>query len=315
MRLPAFEEKREELHIALTDSLAIIRAQEAWLRGYTGRGVRIAILDTGVYSTHQMLAGRVVQKIQIASGNLEDGHGHGTHVASIAASVAPDAKIINVKVLDDTGSGTFDSVMRGIEAAKDAGADIISMSLGAYYDCMEDNPICELIDKINSDYRIIVVCAAGNGGPHNPVIPALARGALAVGATDKEDVLADFSSGGPACGRTYPDCAAPGVGIYAAYPPDLLKAMSGTSMSTPHVAGMMAILKERLGQGLLKLEAEQILEQSCKKYNTTKDNSYGWGRIDCANALDVIIPPPRVASAMPLAVLMGVGWLMQRAKS
>jgi len=314
MRLPAFEEKREELHISLSDSLSLIRAQEAWLRGYTGRGVRIAILDTGVCSTHPMLVGKVIRKIQIAPGNLEDGHGHGTHVASIAISVAPDAKIINVKVLDDTGSGTFDSVMRGIEAAKNAGADIISMSLGAYYDCLEDNPLCILIDKINHDYRIIFVCASGNGGPHNPAIPALARGAISVGAIDKNYVLADFSSGGPACGKVYPDCVAPGVGIIAAYPPDTLKSMSGTSMACPHVSGFMAILKQRLGRGLLKLEAEQILEQSCKRLNKTKNNYTGWGCIDCVKALDVIIEPVRLATPWPMLVLMGAGLLMQKVK-
>lgn len=301
---PAFFEERSELATFLEDSLKLVRAPEAWAKGYTGEGIKIAILDTGICSTHPMLIGKVVAKFQTIDGNIEDGYGHGTHCASIAASVAPGAKLINGKVLDDYGGGTFDSVMQGIEKAADLGADIVSMSLGAYYDCMQDHPMCVLIDSLNKTRRIVVVCAAGNGGPgSNPALPALAKQAIAVGATDKADAVANFSSRGPACNETYPDCAATGVGIIAAYPPDEKRAMSGTSMACPHVSGLMALLRQKAERGFLKEEADSIFQKSCKKLDTTKNNNSGWGRIDCVVALDAIeeVVPP-VKASMPAAL-------------
>lgn len=292
------------------ESASIIRALDAQALGYTGKGVKVAVVDTGVQSDHPAIVGHVIKKIKLASGNIEDGCGHGTHVASILLSVAPEVEIINVKVLDDEGGGNLDDVMKGIEIAVSEGASVISMSLGLYIGCYENHPICLLINQLNRDKKIMFAIAAGNGGPYtNPATPALAKQAVAVAATDQYDNVADFSSRGPACGRIFPDCAAPGVGINAAFPVNDWKSLSGTSMATPSVAGMLAILRQKFGRGLLKEEIEAILQSSSMALESGKNDDSGWGRIDVMNALEIAptISVPQPSNLLPLLFIGLVG--------
>lgn len=295
LSIPAFEEPRKEVAIQLEDSTRIIKSIEANARGWTGKGVRIAMLDTGIRSTHPMLSGKVVAKFQTIGGDIEDDAGHGTHVASIAVGVAPDAKLINGKVLDYEGYGDLSTIMEGIERAVDFGANVISLSLGRGYDCGGSCPMCSMISSFAESRKIMFSIAAGNCGPSTcPCCPAVSKKSISVGATDKYDIVADFSSRGPSSKGTYPDACSPGVGIIAAYPPDTTKSMSGTSMATPHMAGLMALLRQKIARGLSKEELEIIL-QSCKRLDTIKNNNSGWGRIDCVAALGLIqepTPPP-----------------------
>jgi len=227
-----------------------------------------------------------------------DDHGHGTHVASTAAGnrdwnndgklkpnkglsgVAPGAKILAYKVLDSHGRGLMEGVVAAIERAVDPNqdgdfsdhADIISMSLGAscmglYSDfCGPNDPISQAVD-VASDAGVVVVISAGNSGPSGKTIatPGTARNAITVGATDKQDNLASFSSKGPVIWEDEnenekviikPDVLAPGVNICAAQssnkPWDNKKcfddthiSISGTSMATPHVAGVVALLLQK----------------------------------------------------------------------
>ncbi|MEG8276843.1 S8 family peptidase [Streptomyces sp. AHA2] len=257
---------------SLDKSVRQIGAPAAWSAGYDGKGVKIAVLDTGVDGTHADLKGQVVAaKNFSAAPDTTDKVGHGTHVASIAAGtgaksggtykgVAPGAKILNGKVLDDAGYGSDSEIVAGMEWAAAQGADVINMSLGGL-DTPEIDPMEAVVNKLSEEKGVLFAIAAGNEGDFGEQTvgsPGSAAAALTVGAVDDKDVLADFSSRGPGTdGALKPDVTAPGVDITAASVPGNLIAqdvgekpagymtISGTSMATPHVAGAAAILKQQ----------------------------------------------------------------------
>ncbi|MFE6196590.1 S8 family serine peptidase [Streptomyces sp. NPDC057838] len=257
---------------SLDKSVRQIGAPAAWSAGYDGKGVKIAVLDTGVDGTHADLKGQVVAaKNFSAAPDTTDKVGHGTHVASIAAGtgaksggtykgVAPGAKILNGKVLDDAGYGSDSEIVAGMEWAAAQGADVINMSLGGL-DTPEIDPMEAVVNKLSEEKGVLFAIAAGNEGDFGEQTvgsPGSAAAALTVGAVDDKDVLADFSSRGPGTdGALKPDVTAPGVDITAASAPGNLIAqdvgekpagymtISGTSMATPHVAGAAAILKQQ----------------------------------------------------------------------
>lgn len=239
----------------LAESVPLVGAPEAWSRGADGAGVTIAIIDTGVDYLHPDLGGCLGATCKVKGGydfvngdaDPADDSGHGTHVAATAAGVqgvAPGASILAFKVCDGGGSCPGDAIVAGIRAAVAAGADVISMSLGANVNGDGTDYLSREVDAAR-DAGVTVVVAAGNAGPgpHTVGIPAAARGAIAVGATTKQDAAASFSSRGPTGDlRLKPDIAAPGVGILAAIPGGHRAAFSGTSMATPHVSGAVALL-------------------------------------------------------------------------
>ncbi|QNE79209.1 S8 family serine peptidase [Streptomyces finlayi] len=258
---------------SLDKSVAQIGAPTAWEAGFTGKGVKIAVLDTGVDATHADLKDQVVaQKNFSDAADALDRFGHGTHVASIAAGtgaasngtfkgVAPDAELLNGKVLDDNGYGNDSGILAGMEWAAAEGADIVNLSLGGG-DTPEIDPLEAAVNKLSAEKGILFAVAAGNegeGGASTVGSPGSADAALTVGAVDDKDVLAPFSSRGPRIGdgAIKPDVTAPGVDITAAAapgsvidrevgqkPPGYLT-ISGTSMATPHVAGAAALLKQQ----------------------------------------------------------------------
>ncbi|MET9630401.1 S8 family serine peptidase [Lentzea sp. NPDC006480] len=258
----------DAVHKAELDrSTAQIGAPQAWQQGFDGKGVKIAVLDTGVDNTHPDLATQeIAEKNFTDSPDNADRVGHGTHVASIAAGtgaksggkykgVAPGARIIDGKVLGDDGSGYESGILAGIEWAVAQGADVVNMSLGG-----DDGPLLDpmeiLINKLSQETGTLFVIASGNYGPNSVGSPGSADAALTVGAVDRDDKLASFSSTGPrnGDGAIKPDITAPGVGIGAAAagklgetqpkPADGYVTLSGTSMATPHVTGAAAILAQ-----------------------------------------------------------------------
>ncbi|MDO0912198.1 S8 family serine peptidase [Streptomyces sp. DT2A-34] len=255
---------------SLDKSVPQIGAPKAWEAGYDGKGVKIAVLDTGVDATHPDLKDQVIAaKNFTPSATAEDKVGHGTHVASIAAGtgaksggkfkgVAPGADVLNGKVLDDQGFGDDSGILAGMEWAAEQGAQVVNMSLGGG-DTPAVDPLEAAVNKLSAEKGILFAIAAGNSGPESVNSPGSADAALTVGAVDDKDKLAEFSSTGPRLGdgAVKPDVTAPGVDITAASAKGSLieqevgenpagyLTISGTSMATPHVAGAAAILKQQ----------------------------------------------------------------------
>jgi subtilisin family serine protease len=257
------------LGAALDPNLTQIGAPAAWSAGLTGRGVRVAVLDTGVDSTHPDLQGKVVAQANFSdSAVVTDRDGHGTHVASIVAGtgaraagarqgVAFGASLLNAKVLDDFGFGSESGIIAGMEWAATQRAKVANMSLGGWPTDGTD-PLSQAVDRLTASKRVLFVVSAGNFGPGEQTVesPGAANSALTVGAVDAADELADFSARGPRFGdhAMKPDITAPGVDIVAARaagtslgePVDQwYTRLSGTSMAAPHVAGAAAVLAQR----------------------------------------------------------------------
>ncbi|HEU5240380.1 MAG TPA: S8 family serine peptidase, partial [Ornithinibacter sp.] len=256
-----------KVQASLDRSTAQVGAPAAWATGLTGTGTKVAVLDTGADGDHPDLAGRIVASQDFTGspgGALSDLNGHGTHTASTvggsgAASdgakrgVAPGTDLLIGKVLGDQGGGYDSGIIAGMEWAVAQGADVVSMSLGstaAPGDCTD--PLAAAAQQLATTSPSLFVIAAGNTGPANNTVssPGCAPAALTVGAVDRDDATAVFSSRGPAAitHSLKPEIAAPGVGISAARAggrgADAYRSMSGTSMATPHVAGAAAIVKQ-----------------------------------------------------------------------
>ncbi|GAB3858608.1 hypothetical protein GCM10029963_58560 [Micromonospora andamanensis] len=211
-------------------SVPQIGAPAAHQAGFTGQGVRVAVLDTGVDAAHPDLTGRVAESRNFTEEtNPGDIVGHGTHVASIIAGsgaasdgrnrgVAPDATVLSGKVCEEYGC-TESAILAGMQwAATEVEADVVNLSLGGA-DTPEVDPLEEAVNTLTEQTGALFVISAGNAGRAGTVgSPASADAALAVGAVDRDDQLADFSSQGPRVGddALKPEITAPGVDIVAA---------------------------------------------------------------------------------------------------
>ena len=299
-----------ETKIVLDQSVNQINAPYLWDLGYTGKDIKVAILDTGV-SEHDMLQNRIIlQEDFTGNDNPLDNNGHGTHVAGIVAGsnesgqyngVAPEVLILNGKVLNAGGSGQLSWLINGIEWAINNGADIISLSLGATYDGNpEDLLTAPEVLKVEEAISkgIIVVIASGNcntgcGSFTGVTTPGIARNAITVGAVDNNNIHADFSSGGIISDYIKPDVVAPGVGICSSFINNDYSCLSGTSMSTPHVAGSVALLLEK-DSLLSPLQIKSIFESNALDLGVFgKDIEYGSGLIDLSKLEEPVIPEPK----------------------
>ncbi|MGD1911129.1 MAG: S8 family peptidase [Rivularia sp. (in: cyanobacteria)] len=248
-----------------------VNAPEAWAQGYTGEGVVVAVLDTGVDYNHNDLNNNIwTNNGEIANNGIDDDgngytddyygwnfdgnnnntmdvNGHGTHISGTIAGtkndfgvtgIAYDAQIMPVKVLDDFGSGSNNSVSNGIYYAVDNGADVINLSLAGSF----PSPKIEAAIEYASDRGVTVVMAAGNNGEGKPSYPARYADeyGIAVGAVDNNQNMADFSNRAGSESLTY--VTAPGVDIYSTLPDNKYDFYSGTSMATPHISGVVALM-------------------------------------------------------------------------
>lgn len=237
-----------------------------------GNGVYIYMIDTGIRSNHVEFESRAINGWNFVNNNNKpiDGHGHGTHVSSTATGktvgVAKKAIPIGVKVLDDTGSGSYAAVIKGIEwAVKHAKANkkcgIISMSLGGPKNTFLNSVVNNAVEQ-----GVNVIVAAGNAGTDACLSsPASAEKAITVGSTDSRDYVSYFSNIG-----TCVDIFAPGSSIYGAWSTtkNSYVTISGTSMATPHVAGALALY---LHQNGCNADISKFIDYSTK--NTLKGMS------------------------------------------
>jgi len=224
---------------------------------WTGRGIRIAILDTGVDLAHPQLAARVAAARSFASGcPVQDAIGHGTHCAGIAAGledtrqrrygIACNAEVYVGRVFDDSGGTTIADVIAGMDWALSNGCNVISMSFGTF----DASPAAEFeaAGRRALDAGCLVVAAAGNNRSRVVVQPANAESILAVGAVDNRLEVARFSAGSIARGGgAAVDLMAPGVDVYSTAPPGTYASRDGTSMAAAHVAGIAALWAEAEG--------------------------------------------------------------------
>ena len=297
--------------------LTQINAPAAWQRGAKGAGVTIAVLDTGVDLEHPDLAANLVAGTDVVAGQNDcpagpqDENGHGTHVAGIAAAVtdngfgvagtAPDASIMPVRVLDEEGSGSIEEIVEGIRYAADRGAEVINMSLG-------ELPVVGQLTAINQDLEdaidyafskgSLVVAAAGNESFPLCSYPSFANRAVCVAATDSRG-LPSYYSNFPVNQQMVGVRAPGGVGsvfcedaedIWSTIlpgssldcDPDLagLDTLAGTSMATPFVSGVAAML---FGQGLDNAAVIERLKQTSSN-GGTYEPVYGYGIVDAGAA-------------------------------
>jgi len=292
------------------ESRKLLGAEEAGIEGYTGQGVKVAIVDTDSslrYQSHPQLSGRVTGHTVIEE--VSDKNGHGGHCSTIALGgeyiprllgfkllgVAPRATGLGVKVLRGApGMGSTSDVIKGVEYAVQWGTQVINLSLGGppTKDPGED-PMFPVFQEIKD--RIITCAAIGNEGPDSGTTsaPGSLPNVLAVGAIDIRGSIAEFSSRGPTPdGRVKPDIVAPGVNIYSGITLDTYldhmgdylgnagSPLSGTSMATPHVTGLMALtiqlFRKELPEVPLTLD---LVFKICEMYGETKNNERGWGQV------------------------------------
>ncbi|MFP5502014.1 MAG: S8 family serine peptidase, partial [Candidatus Sericytochromatia bacterium] len=296
---------------------AIANTQQAEAVAATKGGskdVVLAIVDTGVDLKHPDLKDKLVKGYNttglgglFGAGSAADDNGHGTHCAGIAAAItgngvgiagmAPNVKIMPVRVLAGPGSGSLLGVAKGIVWAANNGADVISLSLGGAGTVKSLGDAIEHALKKNA----VVVAAMGNSGhAGNPIsYPAAYPGVIAVGATDVEDKIAMFSSFNKYC-----SVSSPGVQIFATTPTydvwltknsggKITKNygyMSGTSMATPLVAGLASLIRSK-HPGMPPAQVKAILEQSADKVPAMNgadwDEKFGHGRINALKAVSL----------------------------
>ena len=256
----------------------------------TGTGVKVAVIDTGIQLDHPDL--NVVGNVTFVSGtpNADDDNGHGSHVAGTIAAVnnsvgvigvAPDVQLYAVKVLGSGGTGYTSDIIAGIEWSIDNGMQVINMSFGSA------TGTTGLKDACDAAYNagVVVVAAAGNNGSSagtgdNVIYPANYDSVIAVAAVDNTKARASFSSTGPGV-----ELAAPGVNIYSTTYNASYTNKSGTSMASPHVAGLAALIiasgiADANGNGRINDEVRQRMDQTAEDLGSAgRDPLYGYGLV------------------------------------
>ena len=297
------------VHASLDTSIPQIGANSVYSLGITGQGVKTCIVDTGVDDTHPAL-NPLIAEINyvplIPTGDATDDNGHGTHVAGIVASndatyrgVAPGSSLMAAKVLDSNGSGFTSDVASGIDWCVANGADVINLSLGSK--TLFTGTCNSNIDAIAVNNAVaagvIVAVASGNNGAINAVSsPACASGAIAVGAVNDSDGRTPFSNEGPQL-----DVVAPGAPITSLKAPingGGFATFYGTSMATPHVAGLAALILDA-NPTLTQTQVRSAIENNALDLGDAGfDTLYGNGRIQASNSVNSVLPhgiiiPPR----------------------
>ncbi|MEH6943892.1 S8 family peptidase [Bacillus sp. JJ722] len=265
-----------ELKAEVPTGVELVQAPAVWDRT-TGKGMKVAILDTGCDLSHPELRNRIIGGCNFTNddnGNREvfkDYNGHGTHVAGTIAAerngtgvtgVAPEADLLIVKVLDKNGSGTYEWIIQGIQYSIEQKVDIISMSLGG----PTDMPALHEVIKEAVSKEILVVCAAGNAGDGDDSTdelgyPGSYNEVISVGAVDLEWRSSRFTNS-----NNEVDLVAPGERILSTYLDGKYASLSGTSMATPHVAGALALIKNMANKSFeRKLTEPELYAQLIKR--------------------------------------------------
>jgi subtilisin len=285
-------------------NMNMINASSAWNRNINGKGVNVAVLDTGI-AIHQNLA--IAGGVSMVEGvkSYNDGNGHGTHCAGIIAGlgavyngvsmfgVAPACNLYAVKVLADNGEGQLDWIIAGMEWCIQNKMKVVSMSLGSLTD--PSKTYSEMVKKCQNK-GLSVIVAAGNSyekafkwvnAPANSIIDEVETNArpLAVGSVDVNKIIAKDSSRGGKQGMLWNQVSvsAPGVSILSTALNDKYKEDSGTSMACPHVSGLVALLYQKYPEYTPDMIKSKIIK-NCLPNTNPNPEAYGSGIIDCDKA-------------------------------
>jgi subtilisin len=280
----------------LPQGISQVKAPQAWTCTQ-GKGIRVAILDTGIDKKHPDLAPNYKGGVSFVSSEPtpEDFNGHGTHCAGTVAAainrsgvigVAPAASLFAVKVLDGAGSGAWSNLIAGIDWGIKNRMRILSMSLGGAGAPNAVGQICETAWKKG----LLLVAAAGNAGPGQNTVgfPAKYPTVLAVSAIDSTNQIANFSSRGPEV-----ELCAPGVQVLSTLPGKAFGKLNGTSMACPHVSGVAALAwgTHRWGDNV---SIRRLLALTADPLGTPgRDELFGYGRVDARQAAcSLTLPRP-----------------------
>jgi len=261
--------------------ISLMAAEKVW-PSTRGQGTVVAVLDTGIDYRHPDLAGNVIGGRSFIPGEPDylDLNGHGTHVAGIIAAngkilgMAPEAKLLAVKVLNQNGFGTIMSINQGLAWVRNwvgengQRVNVVNMSLGS---ALPNSAMHQEIIKL-VESGITVVCAAGNAGDGNPDTPEIDYPAyypetIAVGAINLQTGIANFSNSNDRI-----DVVAPGVNTYSTYPDNRYVELSGTSMACPHIAGAVALIISRYQKRFLNNPTLNISGNTCTCRPLTWEN-------------------------------------------
>ncbi|MGO4886920.1 S8 family peptidase [Anaerobacillus sp. MEB173] len=272
-------------------NLSQIETERGWDISSGREEVIIAIIDSGVDPDHEDLSAKMTEGFNAfdQSNNHMDEHGHGTHVAGIAAALTNNItgiagvswhnQIMPIKVLDENAEGSAFEIANGIRWATDHGAKVINMSLGdAHYSRVIHDAIRYAYNK-----DVVLIAASGNDNVEQPMYPAGLKEVLAVSAVDYHRNKAVFSNYG-----NYIDVAAPGEHIPSTFPENHYVYMSGTSMAAPHVAGLAGLIRS-IRPDLRNTEVVEIIKKTAVDLGQEGyDKYYGYGEISVSNALDYL---------------------------
>ncbi|RSL29545.1 peptidase S8/S53 subtilisin kexin sedolisin [Salibacterium salarium] len=271
-----------------------VEATDAWDHDVTGAGVDVAVVDTGISTSHPSLDVEDGYSAVSYTDSYDDDNGHGSHAAGIIAAnqpsagivgVAPDADLYAVKVLDEIGSGSLTQVLNGMEWAIDEGVDIINMSFGTL---TNSQSMKSMLDAAYDD-DIIVAAASGNRGESSESgsrveFPARFESVVAVGAVDEDNERAYFSATGDSV-----ELAAPGVDIVSSYEGSSFGPLSGTSMATPFVVGGFALMKEAYPEEDAAHIRETLQDEALDLGSDGRDEEFGYGLLQLPDLSDVTI--------------------------
>jgi len=254
-----------------------IEAPQAWQITRGDQSIIVAVLDTGIDKDNQDLADRVMAEVNFTdSPTSDDIYGHGTHMAGTIAAIAPECRLMNVKVADDVGRCEPSVVAKGIIWAVDHGAEIINISLS-----MRASPNLEEAVNYAWSQGAIITAAAGNQGGSEPSYPAYYVHCLAVAGTNKDNSLAMLSSHGD-----WVDVAAPGFNIYSELPQNQYGYKTGTSTAGAHVSGVAALVSsvavDSNGNGAVNDEVRRAIESSC---TPVAEDGVGQGLVNAFQAV------------------------------
>ncbi len=274
-----------------------IEANLVWVLGNNADMIKVGIIDTGISNTHPDLLANVKGGVNTINSrkSWNDDNGHGSHVAGTVAAlnnivgvvgVGPAIDLYAIKVLDSRGSGYLSDIIEGIQWAIEKKMQVINMSLGT------SSHVQSFRDAVIAAKKagIVVVAAAGNNGGA-VIYPAAYPEAIAVSATDQNNVIASWSSRGPEV-----DLSAPGVSIYSTYKGTGYTTLSGTSMAAPHVAGAVAlVLNTTVGAYDVnptngKWDPDEVQKKLQDRAvnlgnDTGFDSLYGWGLVNAYSAV------------------------------